>query len=297
MVDNSYEPEINLAVATCLEDSFFETRRLRHDGWDGPTMASFCRALAETGVVTDACRACGKSAQGAYALRQREPVFAQAWEAAISLAREKLADELLARSLKGSVAQIMNNDGAIVGERHAYDNRLAFAVLRRLDRRAELGATFKTQPGALPDSPPAVSGDWQLVLDALTDHRQDDAKRLLTPVERKVDEVDDPPFEGGEDSDSLDHDEPLVGKRVWNSWRFGEWRTDFPPPAGFDGDENGNWEDPEGYSRSLAEDEVAALVAAGIIEASKEIAIEDDEAERDRFFASLVESRPTVPSA
>jgi len=124
------------ALATCLEDSFFETRRLRKDGWDGTRMASFVGMLAETGIVTLACRACGMSAQSAYALRQRHLLFAKAWEAAISLAREKLADELLARSLKGSAEQLLR-DGAIVGERHHFDNKLAFAVLRRLDRRAD----------------------------------------------------------------------------------------------------------------------------------------------------------------
>jgi len=35
--------------APWLEFSFTETRRLRHDGWDGARMASFCAALAETG--------------------------------------------------------------------------------------------------------------------------------------------------------------------------------------------------------------------------------------------------------
>jgi hypothetical protein len=280
------EPEHSPAVATNLEDSFFETRRLRSDGWDGPTMAGFCRTLAETGVVTEACRACGKSAQGAYALRQREPVFARAWEAAISLAREKLSDELLARSLRGSVDQIMNSDGAIVGERHSYDNRLAFSVLRRLDRRAELGATFKTPPAwAIPDASAAVSGDWQLVLDALSDDRKADAELLLTPLPPKIDEVDDPRFcvdEG--DSDSLDDGAPYVSKRVWQKWDTGEWRTDFPPPAGFDGDEKGDWEDSTGYSRTLAPQEMAALVAAGLAESEETvtICIEDDEADAMR---------------
>jgi hypothetical protein len=300
MNDESHEPETNAALATCLEDSFFETRRLRHDGWDGPTMAAFCRTLAETGVVTDACRACGKSAQGAYALRQREPVFALAWEAAISLAREKLSDELLARSLKGSVEQIMNSDGAIVGERHSYDNRLAFSVLRRLDRRTELGATFKTpQPWAVPDAPAALSGDWQLVLDALSEERKADAELLLTPVSKaqsgEIDEVDDPRFCDDDDSDPLGGGEPEPPVRVWHDRQYDEWRTDFPAPRGFDGDEYGEWDDPQGYSRTLTDDEMAALVAAGIArpdELVTEITIEDDEAERDRFFESLSSSLP-----
>ena len=197
----SNQPESNLALATHLEDSFFETRRLRHDGWDGPKKAVFCRTLSETGVVTEACRACGMSAKSAYALRQRDLVFARAWEVALSMARERLADELLARSFKGSVDQIMSPEGAILGERHHFDNKLAFAILRRLDRRAELGATFRTPPAwAIPEAPAALSGDWQLLLDALSEDRHADAELLLTPMPPECDkgnEGNDPPVEGG----------------------------------------------------------------------------------------------------
>lgn len=313
MVDSSNEPnqhgtpvprvtfsDDDFALAACLEDSFTDTRRLRHDGWDGPRKAIFCRTLAETGVVTEACRACGMSAKAAYALRQRDQVFALAWEAALSMARERLADELLARSMKGSVEQIMNNHGAIVGERHSYDNRLAMAVLRRLDRRAELGATFKTPPlWALPDAPAAVTGDWQLLLDAMSEDRSEDAALLLARIPAKGNEGNDPPCEGDDlHSDSLDDDDaPCERRRIWQAWDSDEWRTDFPPPAGFDGDEKGHWEDSEGYSRSLTAGEMAALVAGGLAEADDvtEVSIEADEAERDAFFAAL--SNSSLPAS
>ena len=288
------------ALATDLEDSFFETKRLRQDGWDGPAMAMFCRTLAETGVVTEACRACGKAAKGAYALRQREPLFARAWESALTLARERLADDLLARSLKGSAEQIMR-DGCIVGERHAYDNKLAFAILRRLDRRAELGATFRTPPAnQIPCQVPAVSGDWQLLLDALSDDRKEDAALLLTPLPPEIlppeivksNEGNNPPVAGVEGDEM---DQPYVPKRVWQEWQSDEWRTDFPPPPGFDGDENCNWED-EGYSRTLTIEEYGVLAGAGLAEPPPEdVTIEADEAERDAFFAAL--AAPVPPPA
>ena len=309
MNDSISEPEVHdtpgphlsfaadeFALAASLEDSFTDTKRLRHDGWDGPRKATFCRTLAETGVVTEACRACGMSAKAAYALRQRDHVFALAWEAALSMARERLADELLARSMKGSVEQIMNNHGAIVGERHSYDNKLAMAVLRRLDRRAELGATFKTPPlWALPDAPAAVSGDWQLLLDAMSEDRSEDAALLLTPIPAKGNEGNDPPCEGDdEDSDSLDA--PYRPRRVWQCWQTDEWRTDFPPPDGFAGDEKGKWEDSSGYSRSLTDEEMAALVAGGLAEPGPDegtaISIDDDAADRDAFFAALRADAP-----
>lgn len=283
------EPETNLALATCLEDSFFETRRFREGGWDGERISTFIGTLAETGVVTFACRACNMSAKSAYALRHRDPVFAKAWESALDMARERLADELLARSLKGSQESLLR-DGAIVAERQHFDNKLAFSVLRRLDRRAELGSTFRTRPAwDVPAPSPALSGRWQEVLDALSEGRRDDAALLLAPVRE-----DEQGNTGGNNpglSDSLDGDAvPEAPSRVWQDWQTDEWRTDFPPPAGFDGDEQGDWDDPDGYSRSLTAQEMAALVAAGLAEPEElvtEISLEDDEAERDRFFAGL----------
>src|SRR5215210_3474366 len=111
----------------------------RHDGWTGALMAQFCETLAETGVVVDACLATGKSRATAYALRHREPIFAAAWEAALTLARSQLSDALLARSIEGSVEQFYR-DGELVGEKRYFDNRLGLAVLKRLDRGAEAGA-------------------------------------------------------------------------------------------------------------------------------------------------------------
>ena len=281
------------ALATDLENSFFETRRLRHDGWDGPAMATFCRALAETGVVTEACRACGKSAKGAYALRQREPLFARAWESALSLARERLADDLLARSLKGSAEQIIRG-GCIWGERHSYDNKLAFAILRRLDRRAELGATFRTPPAnRIPDPVPAVSGDWQLLLDALGEDRKDDAALLLTIPRESAEgnEGNNPPIEGVE-GDDMD-DEDLPDPRIW--WEPGRraYRTNFPPPEGQYCHENEQFGHRD-YHRSLTDAEAATMAARDDASAAARRAA--DEVERQAFFAGLDEAQVPPPS-
>ena len=116
---------------------------IRHDGWTGEKMAAFCETLAETAVVADACDEAGMSPSGAYAARRRNPVFAAAWDAALSIARERLADTLLARSMEGNVEQIYK-DGELVGERHVLDNRLGLAILRRLDRLAEMGMAVST---------------------------------------------------------------------------------------------------------------------------------------------------------
>src|SRR3712207_2050442 len=93
---------------------------IRHDGWTGEKIAAFCETLAETAVVAEACDAAGMSTSGAYAARRRNPVFAAAWDAALTIARERLADTLLARSMEGNIEQIWR-DGEVVGERHVLD--------------------------------------------------------------------------------------------------------------------------------------------------------------------------------
>jgi hypothetical protein len=157
----------------------------RHDGWTGALMARFCEVLAETGIVVDACLAVGKSANTAYANRRRDPLFAAMWEAALGIARNRLADALLARSIEGSV-EYYYRDGELIGEKRHIDNRLGLAVLRRLDRLMETGSPlpYRTIPnsvllrrqepssaltGPLPsqgnNGPPAL--DWDQMIGAL----------------------------------------------------------------------------------------------------------------------------------
>lgn len=251
----------------------------RHDGWTGEAMAKFLEALAETGVVLDACDAACKSSTAAYALRRREPLFAEAWEKALGIARDRLADTLLSRAIEGNVEQIIK-DGVIVAEKHFLDNRLGLAVLKRLDLRADARRA--------PSSPQPVSEpDWELALTALRSGEADDIAAALAmlraPGVCEVGEVCDPPFDG----DELQHD------RVWRDLGTGEWRTDFPPPQGFMGHERGDWEDGT-YCRALSDDELAALVVGGIADPAEiaKVSIEEDESERDAFFSSLAGGVP-----
>jgi len=261
---------------------------IRHDGWTGEAMAKFLETLAETGIVLDACDAAHKSSPAAYALRRRNPLFAQGWETALGIARDRLADTLLARSIEGNVEQIIK-DGEIVAEKHFIDNRLGLAILKRLDQRAHAAQGERRAPSA---APAQVEPDWELALTALRTGDEDQIAAALAMLQGpaaglsqgdKVSEVSDPSFEG----DSFRH------SRLWRTWDTREWRTNFPPPPGFDGHEQGDWED-EDYSRALGEAELAALVAAGIAEpteAVSEVSLEQDEAERGGVFRAIGSSR------
>jgi hypothetical protein len=113
-------------------------RAARADGWTTPREQTFIRALADTGVVADACRAIGISRTAAYEHRRRaySRAFAIAWDAAQLIARTPLGDDALSRARHGVIDRVYRN-GELVAERHRYDNRLTMAVLTRLDRLAE----------------------------------------------------------------------------------------------------------------------------------------------------------------
>lgn len=109
----------------------------RVDGWSPARQRHFLETLAATGVITTACDAVHISPRAAYALRIRRDgaAFRLGWDAAILIARARLADELLARALTGHEEVIHKDEDTITRRRH--DNRLAMSMLSRLDRMAD----------------------------------------------------------------------------------------------------------------------------------------------------------------
>lgn len=69
---------------------------------------------------------------------------------------------------------------------------------------------------------------------------------------------------------------------VWFDEGANQWRTHFPPPEDFMGDEDGEWTD-ESYERALSEEELAAL---GLVAPDSDEALVEAEADRDAWFAA-----------
>lgn len=113
------------------------TSSRRGDGWTGERQRAFCEALAQGSSVARACEMLGMSVSSAYAFRSsaRGAAFAIGWSAAQLLQRHRLADALAERALEGQVVTVTHADGT-QSERHLFDNRLAMAMLARLDRQA-----------------------------------------------------------------------------------------------------------------------------------------------------------------
>lgn len=135
--------------------------RQRHDGWTLDRQRPFLEGIARGLSVEQACRLVGMSPSSAYAFRNRAAgaAFALGWRAANLVAREHIADTLLARAIHGQVETTTKPDGSTVA-RHRFDNRLAVTMLKRLDAQAE-------------DSGPAhhaarlIAGDWEAYCDGL----------------------------------------------------------------------------------------------------------------------------------
>src|SRR3546814_9985915 len=80
---------------------------------------------ADLGIILSACEAAHISPRSAYALRIRRDgaAFRLGWDAAILIARARLADDLLARALTGHEEVIRKDMDAGEITRHRHDNR------------------------------------------------------------------------------------------------------------------------------------------------------------------------------
>jgi hypothetical protein len=229
-------------------------------------MATFLEILADTGLVTEACRAAGMNRGGVYALRHRNPVFGAAWAAADALARPIIADGLLERAITGTVEHYYR-DGVLVGERRHYESWLGLAVLKRLDRQAEEDRADACLAARM-------TGDWPAMLQALREGGTAAVPALFDP---EIDKVDTPPSPPG--CDPFD--------QVWR--KEDSWMTSHAPPPGFAGWESGIWDGEQWYERACTAEESALLDAhaAAMIAQERRELTQIAERERDSFFDRL----------
>jgi hypothetical protein len=105
----------------------------RADGWTAGRRAAFLTHLADNGVVSEAAAAVGKSLASAYALRRRAGgySFNLGWEAALLLARRRVADELMAVAIKGETSVWTREEGKTTYTH--FNARTALALLDRVN--------------------------------------------------------------------------------------------------------------------------------------------------------------------
>ena len=105
--------------------------RARCDGWTVDKQCAFIEALAENGIVEEACRRVGMSRTSADNLRRRPQGvhFRRAWQTAVDYALHRVEESAHRRARDGVARPIFHN-GEQVGEYRHYDERLTMFLLR-----------------------------------------------------------------------------------------------------------------------------------------------------------------------
>ncbi len=120
----------------CTPAADYRTDAPREDGWTYERQATFLMALAETGLVSSACKIAEMSPASAYSLRReaRGVAFHLGWQAAHLLARDRLEDILLEAAIAGVESITTRVEKTTL--RQVFNGNFSMAVLNRLDRRA-----------------------------------------------------------------------------------------------------------------------------------------------------------------
>jgi hypothetical protein len=142
--------------------------RPRRDGWTVEKQIAFIEALAETGIVEQACRRVGMSRTSADELRRRPAggAFRRAWQIAVDYAGYRLEEDAHHRSRHGVVRPIFYK-GEQVGEYRHYDERLTMFLLRsyrpeRYGKALDLIIARRDEMGEEAPEDPAITLDGGL---------------------------------------------------------------------------------------------------------------------------------------
>ncbi|HET6526672.1 hypothetical protein [Sphingopyxis sp.] len=244
--------------------------------WTPKLQRAFLESLATTGSVKIASASVGMSPRATYDLKHKPQgaAFRLGWAAAVLIARGRLADELLDRAIWGhdEMTTVYREEDRSLYKRRRIESRLGLAMLARLDKMVETPAKAGEEMLAQ-----IVAGDWPGFL-ALFDldaensdaeghnaalalwlaGRDNNANPLAalwqdSEIANEVAQISD---DLGDEYDSVETpEEAAAAMTVWFDDRAGDWRTDFPPPEGFYGHEEGQFGDPA-YARALDDDEL-----------------------------------------
>jgi hypothetical protein len=236
--------------------------------WTPKLQRDFLDRLATSGSVRIAAGHVSMSPSAAYQLRRRPEgaAFSLGWAAALLIARDRLADELLDRAIYGveeSVERLSETETQrSFTRRRRHIPSLGLAMLARLDRavdiRARAGEAMLAQ---------IIAGDWTGFLSlfdiegegrnaalgcwlAGRDNRANPLATLWkdTPIAREValfsaDSEKDP------EADPTPEEE-AAAMTIWHDEVTNELRTNFPPPDDYLGIEEGEFGDAD-YERTL----------------------------------------------
>lgn len=281
--------------------------------WTPKLQRAFLESLATTGSVKIASTSVGMSPRATYDLRHKPQgaAFRLGWAAAVLIARSRLADELLDRAIWGhdEITIVTREDDRSFTKRRRIESRLGLAMLARLDKmvetRAQAGEDMLAQiiagdwPGFLSlfdidsDNKDAEGHNAALALWLAGRDNRANPLAALGPDDAIASEVAQNYADFGEDGQTPETpEEAAAAMTVWFDDRAGEWRTDFPPPEGFYGYEDGQFGDPA-YARELDDDELELYEVRRMAEVTP--LRQAGEAARRTFFALPAPANDPAP--
>jgi hypothetical protein len=224
--------------------------RYRRDGWTPEKQREFVEALADTGLIREAAARVGMTEQSVSRLRRRPDAraFDLACEAVLRPAARRLHAIAWERAIEGTIRRHYYH-GELKAEERVYDNRLLIYLLGKTQ------ALVEPRPEAT-----GVEDNWEGWMEAIEQGLPE------PPVLSEAEGATPDP----------DPEDAFDGSHVWQNMD-GTWWTRFPPPAAFEGMEEGELGAP-GYRRTLSAQEQAVVDAGEAEEAAKERAL------RDRYF-------------
>lgn len=294
--------------------------------WTPRLQREFLEAFATNGSVKISAAKVCMSPAAVYQLKQRPEgaAFRLGCAAALLIARGRLVDELLDRAIWGhdETTELQREDGRSFVKRRRTDSRLGLAMLARLDRMVETRAKAGEEMLAQ-----IIAGDWPgflslfdaadaATLDGAGDDNKDTegganglgaalalwlagrdnrANPLATLWKDSAIANEVAQISAGSEPEARPEptpEEEAAAMHVWYDDERNEWRTNFPPPEGYAGIEDGIFGDPD-YERLLdVEEEVILEQAHAEAVAPLRIA---GEAARRAFFALPAPANDPAP--
>ncbi|QIG78968.1 hypothetical protein [Stakelama tenebrarum] len=141
----------------------------RTTGWTAQRQRKFIDILAETGCVSDAAAAVGLTPRSAYRLRLRPEAesFHRAWDAALTLASNRLLTMAYERAVYGNIRQVWQR-GEVIGEERVPPDRLLMFLLRHLDPM-RFGRLSGLMPADVPNPRDSARAAFSDLAEDLTD--------------------------------------------------------------------------------------------------------------------------------
>jgi hypothetical protein len=277
--------------------------------WTPVNQRRFLEELAICGNITTAAKSVAMSSQAAYAFRHKTAgvLFKMAWDAAVLMARARLSDILFDRAIAGQT-EIYERDadsGRITRTRT--NNALGMAVLKRLDEMAVSAATVPADTAMAQ----IVAGDFEAFLDVISDDGDHEDKILSASmflIERagalpvmqlwpaqfaryyqlalESAALADAEAEAAAAAEAalIPPAPSIPPKRIWQGFMNQQLATNFPPPAGFNGTQDGKYGD-SFYSRSCSFEELGIINEMAEVQTAPRRAA--DQIARDAYFAAM----------